>query len=81
MVEDTRKRDGCEYLKQVPSSDGSRYLKRVTSKRDGCEYLKQVPSYDGSGIGQPNYEKVNEDLFLDKPLHVIHNLSKLAYRM
>jgi hypothetical protein len=26
-------------------------------------------------------EKVNEDLFLDKPLHVIQNHSKLAYRI
>jgi hypothetical protein len=32
-------------------------------------------------IGQPTYEKVKEDLFLDKPLQVIHNHSKLAYRI
>jgi hypothetical protein len=31
--------------------------------------------------GQPTYEKVNEELFLDKPLHVILNKSKLAYRI
>jgi hypothetical protein len=24
-------------------------------------------------IGQPTYEKVNEELFLDKPLHVMSN--------
>jgi hypothetical protein len=29
--------------------------------------------------GQPTKGKVNEDLFLDKPLHVIQNHSKLAY--
>jgi hypothetical protein len=27
------------------------------------------------------YEKVNEELFLDNPLHVIVNKSKLAYRI
>jgi hypothetical protein len=32
-------------------------------------------------IGQPTYEKVNEELFLDKSLHVILNKSKLAYRI
>jgi hypothetical protein len=32
-------------------------------------------------IGQPTYEKVNEGLFLGKPLHVILNKSKLAYRI
>jgi hypothetical protein len=32
-------------------------------------------------IGQPTYEKVNEELFLDNPLHVILNNSKLAYRI
>jgi hypothetical protein len=32
-------------------------------------------------FGQPTYEKVNEELFLDKPLHVILNKSKLAYRI
>jgi hypothetical protein len=32
-------------------------------------------------IGQPTYEKVTEELFLDKPLHVILNKSKLAYRI
>jgi hypothetical protein len=30
---------------------------------------------------QPTYEKVNEELFLDNPLHVILNNSKLAYRI
>jgi hypothetical protein len=29
----------------------------------------------------PTYEKVNEELFLDNPLHVILNNSKLAYRI
>jgi hypothetical protein len=33
------------------------------------------------GIGQPTYVKVNEEVFLDKPLHVILNKSKLAYRI
>jgi hypothetical protein len=33
------------------------------------------------GIGQPTYVKVNEELFLDKPLHVILNKSKLCYRI
>jgi hypothetical protein len=33
------------------------------------------------GIGQTTYEKVNEGLFLDNPLHVILNKSKLAYRI
>jgi hypothetical protein len=28
-----------------------------------------------------SYEKVNEELFLDKPLHDILNKSKLAYRI
>jgi hypothetical protein len=32
-------------------------------------------------FGQPTYEKVNEELFLDKPLHVILIKSKLAYRI
>jgi hypothetical protein len=32
-------------------------------------------------IGQPTYEKVNEDLLLDKPLRVIQNHNKLAYRI
>jgi hypothetical protein len=32
-------------------------------------------------IGQPTYEKVNEELFLDNPLHVILNNSKLANRI
>jgi hypothetical protein len=32
-------------------------------------------------IGQPTYEKVNEELFLDNPLHVILNNIKLAYRI
>jgi hypothetical protein len=32
-------------------------------------------------IGQPTYEKVNEELFLDNALHVILNKSKLAYRI
>jgi hypothetical protein len=32
-------------------------------------------------IGQPTYEKVNEELFLDNPLHVILNKSKLVYRI
>jgi hypothetical protein len=32
-------------------------------------------------IGQPTYEKVNEELFLDNPLDVILNKSKLAYRI
>jgi hypothetical protein len=36
---------------------------------------------DQKGIFQPVYEKVNEELFLDKPLHVILNKSKLAYRI
>jgi hypothetical protein len=31
--------------------------------------------------GQPTYEKVNGELFLDKPLRVILNKSKLAYRI
>jgi hypothetical protein len=30
-------------------------------------------------IGQPTYEKVNEELLLDNPLHVILNDSKVAY--
>jgi hypothetical protein len=30
---------------------------------------------------QSTYEKVNEELFLDKPLYVILNKSKLAYRI
>jgi hypothetical protein len=30
---------------------------------------------------QSTYEKVNEGLFLDKPLHAILNKSKLAYRI
>jgi hypothetical protein len=32
-------------------------------------------------IGQQTYEKVNEELFLDKTLHVVFNKSKLAYRI
>jgi hypothetical protein len=32
-------------------------------------------------LQQPTYEKVNEELFLDNPLHVILNKSKLAYRI
>jgi hypothetical protein len=32
-------------------------------------------------IGQPTYEKVNEELFLDNPLHVTLNNSKLADRI
>jgi hypothetical protein len=32
-------------------------------------------------IGQLTYEKVNEELFFDKSLHVILNKSKLAYRI
>jgi hypothetical protein len=32
-------------------------------------------------VGQPTYDKVNEVLFLDNPLHVILNNSKLAYRI
>jgi hypothetical protein len=31
--------------------------------------------------GQPTYQKVTEELFLDKPLHVILNKSKLVYRI
>jgi hypothetical protein len=31
--------------------------------------------------GQPTYEKVNEELFFNNPLHVILNKSKLAYRI
>jgi hypothetical protein len=35
-----------------------------------------------SGETMPaDQKKVNEDLFLDKPLHVIQNHSKLAYRI
>jgi hypothetical protein len=30
---------------------------------------------------QPTYEKVNEELCLDNPLHVILNKSKVAYRI
>jgi hypothetical protein len=30
---------------------------------------------------QPTYKKINEVLFLDNPLHVILNKSKLAYRI
>jgi hypothetical protein len=30
---------------------------------------------------QPTKEKVNEDLSLDKPLHVIYKVSKLAHRI
>jgi hypothetical protein len=33
------------------------------------------------GSGQPTYEKVNEELFLDNPFHVILNNSKIAYRI
>jgi hypothetical protein len=33
------------------------------------------------GSGKLANKKVNEDLFLDKPLHVIQNHSKLAYRI
>jgi hypothetical protein len=40
------------------------------------QYLNQC-----AYIGQPTYEKVNEELFLDNPLHVILNNSKLAYRI
>jgi hypothetical protein len=36
---------------------------------------------DWKGIGQPTYKKVSEELFLDKPLHVILNNNKLAYRI
>jgi hypothetical protein len=36
---------------------------------------------DWKGIGQPTYEKVNEELFLDNPLHIILNNSKLAYKI
>jgi hypothetical protein len=36
---------------------------------------------DYKEIGQPTYEKVNEELFLDDPLHVILNKSKLVYRI
>jgi hypothetical protein len=32
-------------------------------------------------VGQATYEKVNEELFFDKPLHVIMNKRKLAYRI
>jgi hypothetical protein len=32
-------------------------------------------------IGQPTYDKVDEELFLDNPLHVILNHSKLPYRI
>jgi hypothetical protein len=32
-------------------------------------------------FGQQTCEKVNEELFLDKPLHVILNKSNLAYRI
>jgi hypothetical protein len=39
-----------------------------------CIFIKQL-------IGQPTYEKVNEKLFLDNPLHIISNKSKLAYRI
>jgi hypothetical protein len=38
---------------------------------------KAVPMLN---FGQPTYKKVNE-LFLDNPLHVILNNSKLAYRI
>jgi hypothetical protein len=31
--------------------------------------------------GQQTNEKVNEELFLDNPLHVILNKNKLAYRI
>jgi hypothetical protein len=50
----------------------------------GCSYadistlLKTVFILNRS---QPTYKKVNEELFLDKPLHVILNKSKLAYRI
>jgi hypothetical protein len=39
------------------------------------------PKKTKKGIGQPTYEKVNEEFFLDNPLHVILNKSKLAYRI
>jgi hypothetical protein len=34
-----------------------------------------------SKFGQPTYEKVNEELFLDNSLHIILNNNKLAYRI
>jgi hypothetical protein len=34
----------------------------------------------GETASRPN-KKVNEDLSLDKPLHVIYKVSKLAYRI
>jgi hypothetical protein len=36
---------------------------------------------DSHFMSQPTYEKVNEELFLDNPLHVTLNNSKLAHRI
>jgi hypothetical protein len=56
----------------------------MLEKRSGKEYPWNRESkiiFMSRGHGQPTYEKVNEELFLYNPLHVILNNSKLAYRI
>jgi hypothetical protein len=59
-----------------------RYYDRRTCKRTNSTATTTTqPKKTKKVLGQPTYEKVNEELFLDNPLHVILNKSKLAYRI
>jgi hypothetical protein len=53
---------------------GSMNVKQKTPHMDKAALRLQI-------FGQPAFEKVNEELFWDNPLHVILNKSKLAYRI
>jgi hypothetical protein len=62
----------------------AKFLFLFCSFWSGDQFIKSVhythtTKEDKNGIGQPTYEKVNEELILDNPLHVILNKSKLAY--
>jgi hypothetical protein len=43
--------------------------------------LSPLSSFKFKGIDHPTYKRLNKELFLDKPLHVILNKSILPYRI
>jgi hypothetical protein len=58
-----------------------RFVLHVTAAANSCQVCSFLCGPCCIMIGQPPYEKFNEELLLDNPLHVILNKSKLAYRI
>jgi hypothetical protein len=70
-------------VKEIIKQRSTRYHRKIEGHVNVLiqPLLQPHNEEDQKGIGQLTYEKVNEELFLDKPLLIILNKSKLAYRI